>query len=165
MVLISDETARTQTERGLADRLPAAPIHLVLVGPFLVDNEPGERGILNATRDKRGESHMHHGTKTQGIAIIPRVQEETTTTAIGTESDMVGIESMTVTRVVRTMIGVIVADLGWMIEGRDGRVDRGPPGRRIGEMSIASATEIEIGKGIIVGSCRVSRRWIGNMSK
>ena len=98
---------------------------------------------------------MHRGTKTQGIAIIPRVQEETTTTAIGTESHMNGIESMTVTKVVRTMIDVIVADLEWMIEGRDGRVDRGPPGRRIAEMSIVSATEIEIVKGIIVGSCCV----------
>ena len=116
------------------------------------DNEPGELGMPNAAQDKRGGSRLHLASETKGIAIMFRVHEKTTTTVIANVSGILGTGSIAVTRVVHTMIGVSEVDLDPRIDGRDGRVGRGLPGSRIGGTSIASATEIEKGRGIIVGS-------------
>jgi hypothetical protein len=82
----------------------------------------------------------------------PHVRDATITTVIGSASDTeetIGTIMTTARRGVLMTTGVIEVVLE-MSEGRDGRVGRGLLGE--GEMIIASAIEIETGRGIIVGS-------------
>jgi hypothetical protein len=137
-------------EEGWMVRLRAAQIHLISVDPVSVASEHGVRQKQTVTSlvGKEESRTLPGMTETPNT---PRVRDATITTVIGSASDTeetIGTKTIA-RRGVRMMMGVIEVVLE-MSEGRDGRVGRGLLGE--GEMIIVSAIEIEIGRGIIIGS-------------